>query len=56
MTDRKPPGKKEGAWEVDQSAPEEERVLGEPGVGRAKKQEVLQAAAEEDSIHPNNTV
>jgi hypothetical protein len=42
MADRKPLGKKEGAWGVDQNLQKGERVLGKPEVGKgAKKQEVL---------------
>lgn len=55
-SERNPPGKKEGAWEVDEDAPEEEKVLGDEAVGKQTKEAVLQAQTEEGSIHPNNTV
>ncbi|KAI0753885.1 hypothetical protein BC629DRAFT_1296941 [Irpex lacteus] len=55
-SDRKNPGKKEGAWEVEEGATEEEGVLGAPGTGRTKKEQVLRESAEEDSLHANNTV
>ncbi|KAI0082932.1 hypothetical protein BDY19DRAFT_981683 [Irpex rosettiformis] len=54
--DRKNPGKKEGAWEVDEDALVEEGVLEKSGIGRPKKEEVLGASAEEDSLHPNDAL
>lgn len=56
MSDRKAPGTKEGAWEADESAPEEEKVLGDEAIGKQTKEAALQEAAEEDSLHANNTV
>lgn len=56
MSDRRGPGKKEGAWEVDDTAPEEERVLGEEALGKQTKESALQETVEEDSLHANNTV
>ncbi|KAI0338977.1 hypothetical protein BDW22DRAFT_1487346 [Trametopsis cervina] len=55
-TDRKNPGAKEGTWEVDDSAPVEDGVLGEPGIGRSKKEQLLRETIEENSLHANNTV
>ncbi|EJF63511.1 hypothetical protein DICSQDRAFT_55428 [Dichomitus squalens LYAD-421 SS1] len=53
-TDRSTIGTKEGARE--QADPQQQGVLGHPGVGKALKQDVLEEMTTEGSVHPHNPV
>ena len=53
-TDRSTIGAKEGARE--ETDPQQEGVLGDPGVGKPLKQSVLEEMTTEGSVHPNNSV
>ena len=51
---RQDPGKKEGAWDVEDEVPPEGKVLGDAATGKQTREAVLQAQTEEGSVHPNN--
>ena len=52
MTDRKPPGKKEGAYDFN-NAEDTTGVFGEEVTGRYKKEAALEELVNEDTLHPN---
>ncbi|KAF7795605.1 hypothetical protein EIP86_006769 [Pleurotus ostreatoroseus] len=52
MTDRKPPGKKEGAYDLEDTQ-DTTGILGEEVTGRYKKEAALEELVNEDTLHPN---
>ena len=53
-TDRRVPGRKEGAYEDDESQEPQEQVLGDQPLGKITKQQALEDAANETSVHPGS--
>ena len=50
-TDRRPPGKKEGAWEVEEPG---DQVLGDEPGGRTKHEAVMGEMTQDSTVHPNS--